>query len=51
MYVVSIRGAIAFQMDLTFSNETGLRLCGMVDDPTCSAANDSATSPISLRCS
>src|SRR5437879_8090213 len=49
MYVVSIRGAIAFQIDFTFSKETGLRLCGIVDDPTCSVPKDSATSPISLR--
>jgi hypothetical protein len=40
---------MAFQIDFTFSNDTGLRLCGIVDEPTCSAANDSATSPISVR--
>ena len=39
MYVVTIRGAIAFQRLFTFSNETGLRLCGIVELPTCSAAN------------
>src|SRR6266545_4046111 len=44
-----MRGAIAFQIDFTFSNDTGFRLWGIVDDPTCSAANDSATSLISVR--
>ena len=28
------RGAMTFQIDFTFSNETGFRLCGIVDEPT-----------------
>ena len=33
----------------TFSEPTGLRLCGMLDDPFCPAANNSSTSNTSVR--
>jgi hypothetical protein len=47
VYVVAIRGAIAFPSLFTFSNDTGLRSCGIVELPTCSVGHASAISPIS----